>query len=430
MAFAQVDADKRNGAKSLPRISGLTMMAKTLRNMAISPLVVDEVSTPKALRFVPDVLRVCTKTVMDNTDPDISFDEQGVSNWWNDYQTILRTRPSEERCAELLEEALRSIKEAGKGKTYDCILGLSGGVDSSYLAYLAKQWSLRPLVVHFDNGWDDELAVGNIEIIVKKLGFPLNTFVMNWPEFRDLQRAYFKASVLDLDVPADHMIFGALHKIAYDHKIQCVLSGNNLATEWLLPRAWYYSKFDLVNLMGIHRAFGEIPMKHLPKLGVWQRLYYQRVKLIQDLKILELVPYKKMGAKRFLIDEFQWRDYGGKHYESVFTRFYQGYILPTKYGIDKRKAHLSNLICNGEITRGGALEELSRPTDDPGRQQADKRYVAKKLGWSEAEFEDILALPPRRHEEFGTDALQSRLADVTLKYCQPFARFGRAIWNR
>ena len=384
---------------------------------------------PDRGRFVPEVLRVCTKTVMDNTDPDILFDEHGVSNWWHDYQTILRTRPNEEQRAKLLEESLRKIKESGKGKTYDCILGLSGGVDSSYMAYLAKNWSLRPLVVHFDNGWNDELAVGNIEVIVKKLGFPLHTFVMNWPEFRDLQRAYFKAAVLDLDIPTDHMIFGALHKIALEHKIKYVLSGNNFATEWLLPPAWYYSKFDLVNLAGIHRAFGEIPMKHLPKLGVWQRLYYQRVKVIQDLKILELVPYRKMEAKQFLINEFGWRDYGGKHYESVFTRFYQGYILPTKYGIDKRKAHLSNLICNGEITRAEALEELSKPTDDLGRQKADKRYVAKKLGWSEAEFEDILSLRPRPHEEFGSDALQSRLADVTLRCCQPFARFGRALLN-
>ena len=379
--------------------------------------------------FVPEVLRVCTKTVMDNTDPDISFDQDGVSNWWHDYQTILKARPNEEQCAARLDGLLGEIKKAGKGKTYDCILGLSGGVDSSYMAYMAKQWGLRPLVVHFDNGWDDELAVRNIEIIVKKLCVPLQTFVMNWPEFRDLQRAYFRASVLDLDVPADHMIFGALHRIACEHNIQYVLSGNNIATEWLLPRAWYYSKFDIVNLTGIHRAFAEIPMKHLPKLGVWQRLYYQRVKLIQDVKVLDLVPYKKLEAKRFLIDEFGWRDYGGKHYESVFTRFYQGYILPTKYGIDKRKAHLSNLICNREITRAQALEELSNPPDDLGRQRDDKRYVAKKLGWSEAEFEEILALPPRPHEEFGTDALQSRLADVTLRYFQPFASFGRALVN-
>lgn len=386
-----------------------------------------QINKPSSSAFVPDVLRVCTKTVMDNTDPDISFDEQGVCNWWHDYHKILATRPNEEQRTKLLEESLRKIKEAGKNRPFDCILGLSGGVDSSYMAYLAKEWSLRPLIVHFDNGWNDELAVRNIEIIVKRLGFRLHTFVMNWPEFRDLQRAYFKASVLDLEIPTDHMIFGALHQIALEHKIKYVLSGNNFATEWLLPPSWYYSKFDLENIKGIHRVFGEVPMKHLPKLGAWQQLYYQRIKVMTDIKILELVPYKKTEAMQFLIDEFGWKYYGGKHYESVFTRFYQGYILPTKYGIDKRKAHLSNLICNGEITRTEALEELSKPTYDLDRQKADKRYVAKKLGWTEAEFDSILALPPRRHEEFGTDVRQRRLADATIKYCQPFAKYGRAL---
>jgi len=363
---------------------------------------------------------------MDNTDPDISFDENGVSNWWHEFHALQANRPDADERDRLLQQTIAAIKDAGRGKPYDCILGLSGGVDSCYMAYLARQWSLRPLVVHFDNGWNDELAVANIEVIVRKLGFRLSTFVMNWPEFRDLQRAFFKAAVLDLDIPTDHMIFGALHTIANARDIRFILSGNNLATEWLLPRAWYYSKFDLVNLQAIHRRFGQRPLKHLPKLGVWQRLFYQRVKSIQDVKILDLVPYKKTEAKQLLIDEFGWKDYGGKHYESVFTRFYQGYILPTKYGIDKRKAHLSNLICNGEMTRQQALDELSTPPDNPERQRADKRYVAKKLGWSESEFEEILALPPRRHEEFGTDARQRRLADATIRYCQPFARFGRA----
>ncbi len=377
--------------------------------------------------FTPDAIRVCTKTVMDNTDPDITFDENGVCNWWHEFHAIAAKRPDEEERERQLQEVLNLVKDAGAGQKYDCVLGLSGGVDSSYMAYLAKTWGLRPLIVHFDNGWNDELAVANIETILKKLGFPLNTFVMDWPEFRDLQRAYFKASVLDLEVPTDHMIFGALHKIADQHNIKYILSGNNFATEWLLPRAWYYSKFDLVNLEAIHRTFGEAPMTHLPKLGAWQQVYYRRVKSIRDVRILELVPYEKMKVKRFLMDEFGWKDYGGKHYESVFTRFYQGYILPNKYGIDKRKAHLSNLICNGEITREQALAELQQPADDPDRQRADKHYVAKKLGWSDAEFDDILALPPRRHEEFGTDATQVRWANATIKNLQPFAKVGRKI---
>jgi len=377
--------------------------------------------------FTPNSLRVCAKTVMDNSDPDITFDENGVSNWYHEFHRQKALRPDGAQREKLLTESIAKIKAAGQGNKYDCLLGLSGGVDSSYMAWLAKEWGLRPLVLHFDNGWNDEMAVANIETIVKKLGFRLETFVMNWPEFRDLQRAFFKASVLDLDIPTDHMIFGALHKIADQHNIRYILSGNNFATEWLLPPAWYASKFDLVNLEAIHAKFGEVPLKHLPKLGVWQQLYYRRVKAIEDVKILDLVPYSKMQAKQFLIDELGWRDYGGKHYEQVFTRFYQGYILPLRYGIDKRKAHLSNLILNGEITREQALAELQQPTDDPERQQQDKHYVAKKLGWTDADFDAILAQPPVPHEAFGTDATQRKLADLTIRVLQPFAKIGRRM---
>ena len=377
--------------------------------------------------FTPDSLRVCTKTVMDNSDPDIVFDADGVSNWWHDFHRIRATLPIGAAREQLLHANIERIKAAGQGKQYDCLLGLSGGVDSSYMAYLAKQWGLRPLVLHFDNGWNDEMAVANIETIVKKLDLRLETFVMNWPEFRDLQRSYFKASVLDLDIPTDHMIFGALHKIADQHGIRYILSGNNFATEWLLPRAWYYSKFDLVNLEAIHAKFGELPLKHLPKLGAWQQLYYRRIKAIEDVKILELVEYSKTEAKQFLIDKLGWRDYGGKHYEQVFTRFYQGYILPLRYGIDKRKAHLSNLILNGEITRDQALAELQQPTDDPDRQQFDKQYVAKKLGWSDKEFDAILAQPPVPHEAFGNDAAQRKMAETTIRTLQPLAKTGRRL---
>lgn len=382
-------------------------------------------AAPKGL-FRPDMLQVCTRTVMDNTDPDITFDEQGVSNWWHDYQRIAASCLSDDDRARLLRDSLQKIKARGKNRRFDCVLGLSGGVDSSYMAYLAKTWGLRPLVVHFDNGWNDELAVRNIEVMLKALGFQLHTVVMNWPEFRDLQRAYFKASVLDLEVPTDHMIFGALYQVANAYGVQCLLSGNNFATEWLLPRAWYHSKGDLENIKGIHRAHGEIAIRNLPTLGVWKRFYYEHIKRIYQLQVLELVPYKKMAAKQFLTDEFAWRDYGGKHYESVFTRFYQGYILPTRHGIDKRKAHLSNLICNGEITRDEALEELSKPPYEVERQAADKRYVAKKLGWSEAEFDRILALPLRPHADYGSDRRQQRLAAAVVSLSGPVARLSRA----
>lgn len=354
-------------------------------------------------------IQVCNKTVMDTTDPAITFDEEGVCNYWHEYQEFKKSLPTLEERKKLLTKNVTKIKAAGKGKPYDCLLGLSGGVDSSYLAWLAKDLGLRPLVVHFDNGWNSELAVSNIEKLVSNLGYDLETFVMDWDEFRDLQRAYFKASVIDLEVPTDHMIFGALYKIASRHKIRFILSGNNQATEWLLPKPWYYKKFDFKNIKGIHKAYGELPMKKLPALGVWHQAYYQLVQGINNIPLLDYVEYNKHDAKKFLMDSFDWRDYGGKHYESIFTRFYQGYILPHKFNIDKRKAHLSSLILTDQMTREEALKELEFPTYDKDLQKSDKEYVAKKLGFSREEFDELLSLPNRPHEDFGTDDAERKL---------------------
>ncbi len=380
--------------------------------MVSSPLISND-ATEQGL-LVPDKFRMCAKTVMDTTDPDITFDDQGVSNWWHDFHAERARRLEGELRDAALKAKLEEIRAVGAGRAFDCLIGVSGGVDSSYVLHLAKTWSLRPLVLHFDNGWNDELAVFNIDRLLKKTGFQLQTFVMHWPEFRDLQRAYFRASVIDLEVPTDHMIFGAMNKVASQNGIKHILAGTNFATEWVMPRAWVYSKFDLVNLTAIHRRFGDAPLKRLPKLGVWQRYYYDIVEGIRTINILDLVPYSKSMAKQLLIDEYGWRDYGGKHYESVFTRFYQGYILPRRFGVDKRKAHLSNQILNNEITREEALAELARPTDDRTRQEYEKIYVAKKLGFSDAEFDEILSLPTRRHEDYGTDAQGARFARILL----------------
>lgn len=349
--------------------------------------------------------QICTRLVMDTTsDPDITFDDYGVSNYWHDYQAVRGRFLDQQERERLLVATIEVIRSAGRGQDHDCVLGLSGGVDSSYMIYLAHNLGLRPLVVHFDNGWNSELAVFNIERLVNKYGYDLETFVMPWDEFRDVQRAYFKASVVDLEVPTDHMIFGALHRVASKRGIKYILSGTNQATEWLMPRTWNYRKTDERNLRAIHHQFGERPLKSLPALGVWKAAYYYFLRGIRSVPLLDLVDYKKSDAKRLLMLECGWRDYGGKHYESIFTRFYQGYILPTKFGIDKRRAHLSNLILNGEMTREEALSELQQPTYDEELQQRDKAYVAKKLGFSDDDFDKILALPIRRHEEFDTDA--------------------------
>ncbi len=346
---------------------------------------------------------------MDGSDPDIVFDEDGLSNHWHEYQALIATQPDAAAKKARLEKLLAAVRADGRGKPYDCVIGLSGGVDSSYVTWLAKQWDLRPLIVHFDNGWNNELAVRNIENICKNLGFELHSFVMDWDEFRDLQRAYFRASVVDLEVPTDHMISGALYRLAAKHGLKYILSGLNYATESVMPRSWNYAKFDLVNLKNIHKSFGERPLKKLPALGVWQRAWYQLVRGIHSEPVLDLVDYNKAEAKALLMRELDWVDYGGKHYESLFTRFYQGYILPRKFGVDKRKAHLSNLILSGQMTRDDALRELQQPPYDELLQERDKAYVRKKLGFTESEFEALLALPNQRHEIYGTDKDQRAL---------------------
>lgn len=353
--------------------------------------------------------QVCTVTVMDTTDPDIRFDENGVSNYVPEFEAFRATLPDRETRDRMLAGQIAAIKAAGKGRPYDCVLGLSGGVDSSYLAWLAKDWGLRPLIVHFDNGWNSELAVKNIEEIVNRLGFDLETYVIDWASFRELQKAYFRASVVDIEIPTDHLIFAALHETAVKNGIKVILSGHNSATEWLLPKAWYFSKFDLRNMIDINRRHGAGSMAKLPRLGVWQQFWYHHAQRIRTVQPLQLIDYDKAAAKQLLIDKLGWRDYGGKHHESIFTRFYQGYVLPRKFGIDKRKAHLSNLILMGQMTRDEALRELQQPTYDPDQQQEDKAYVAKKLGFSDEEFEAILSAAPRSHLDFATDAKDREL---------------------
>lgn len=348
-------------------------------------------------------VRICTRLVMDTTDPDIVFDDAGVCSYWHEFQDFKASLPSPKERDRILNATLERIRAAGRGRQYDCVLGLSGGVDSSYLALFAKEHGLRPLVVHIDNGWNSELAVSNIETMVERLGYHLETHVLEWDQFRDLQRAYFKASVIDLEVPTDNLIAGTLNRLASKHGVRFILSGNNYATEWLMPAAWNYSKEDGVNLRRIHRRFGERSIARLPVSDVWSSGYYHFVRGVRTVKLLNLIDYSKSHAKRRLIDELGWRDYGGKHYESTFTRFYQGSILPRKFNVDKRKAHLSTLILNGEISREAARRELQKPTYPEEEQQRDKEYVAKKLRFTLEQFEAVLSTANVPHQDYGTD---------------------------
>lgn len=345
--------------------------------------------------------RQCSVTIMDTTDPDITFNERGECHYVTRYREHLLKiwNPAGDPAA--FEALFERIRAEGRGREYDCILGLSGGVDSSYLAYLAWKHGLRPLIVHTDTGWNSELAVKNIENIVRTCKFDLFTHVVDWPEMQDVQRAFFRSAVPNQDIPQDHAIFAAFYGLAAQHKIKWVLNGSNFACESILPPAWGYDAHDLGHIRSIHRRFGEVPLRRFPRMGYIR--YVTKFMLLHRLTVvkpLNLIRYRKDEAMRTLTEEFGWRYYGGKHCESRFTKFFQGWYLPAKFGYDKRLAHLSSVILNGEITREQALEEMKQEHYPPAELREDMLYMQKKLGVSPDEFEKLMALPPRRHEDY------------------------------
>ena len=347
------------------------------------------------------VYQQCSISVMDTiADPAICFDESGICNYYYEYLEREATIPKGAEGERQLKEIVHKIKVSGAGNKYDCITGVSGGVDSTYLALMAKKLGLRPLIVHFDNGWNSELAVKNIENIISKLGFDLYTLVVDWEEFKDLQIAYLKASVVDIEAITDHAIIGTMYRLAAEHNIRYILSGANIVTETTLPRYWIFNKMDHVNIQDIHKQFGKLKLKTYPFFNSNKKRIYTKLKNIETVYPINYLPYNKKEVKEIISRELDWKDYGGKHYESVFTRFYQGYILPVKFGIDKRKAHLSNLIFAGQMSKQEALSELNKPGYDLQQLETDYQFVLKKFELTEDEFEQILQLPRREHNEF------------------------------
>lgn len=345
--------------------------------------------------------KICVRCVMDTSDPDISFSSEGICCHCIAYQVREETELHLNAHGQAaFKQHLAQIKAHNKDKPYNCLIGLSGGVDSSYVAYLVKKHGLRPLTMHFDNGWNSELAVSNVEKIVKTLGFDYLTFVINWPEFRDLQKAYLLAGVVNAEVPTDHAISAQLLQTAAAHNIKYIINGGNLATEAIMPKSWVYNNRDWRNIKAIHHAYGTQPLKEFPHFGLAKMAYYILVKQIKFFSILNYVDYNKAQATQTLSDELGWRAYGGKHFESVFTRFYQAYILYHKFNIDKRRAHLSTLINSGQITRADALSELETPPCSWQQANEDKIFVIKKLGFTEAEFDALMQKPPVPHTQY------------------------------
>lgn len=351
------------------------------------------------------VYRQCTACVMDSiADPGIRFDENGVCGYHAMYEEDAAAHILHgEAGRQMLEETFAAIRQSGAGRDYDCILGVSGGVDSTYLALLAKEHGLRPLLVHFDNSWNSETAIRNIECMVDRLGFDLYTYLMDWQEFAALQRAYLRASVVNIDVITDHAFLSVLYKLARKWKIRYVLAGTNLATEQLLPGAWAFDAGDPDNIRDIFSRYGDRPLSALrnyPFMNYYERMYLIRFQKLKFVAPLNWIDYNYMAVKQRIAAELDWEDYPCKHYESVWTRIYQGYILPVKFHIDKRKAHLSNLIYSGQMTREEALEQLRKPIYDPGLLAGDIRYLCRKLDLSFSEFEDLMREPRREHNIF------------------------------
>jgi N-acetyl sugar amidotransferase len=333
---------------------------------------------------------------MDTTDPDIEFDDQGICNHCYRFDAVAAKRliPIAERPARLAAIVDR-IKRDGSSKDYDCIIGVSGGVDSTYVAYLTRELGLRPLAVHFDNGWNSELAVANIEKALKVLNIDLFTCVVDWPEFRDLQLSFLRASTPDGEVPTDHAIVALLYQQAVKYKVKHILLGVNVNSEAIMPIKWGYGYSDLRYIQAVHRKFGRVPLRTFPRYTLRQLFSYMFMRKIELVPILDFVDYQKQTAMQRIQDALGWIYYGGKHYESIYTRFFQSYVLPRKFNIDKRRAHYSNLVMSGQLTREEALRLIEEPVYSESGLQDDRAYAIKKLGLSEAEFEAIMALPPR-----------------------------------
>jgi N-acetyl sugar amidotransferase len=336
---------------------------------------------------------------MDTTDPNISFDSAGVCNHCRQYDEVAAKHLfSKEEGARRLAEVVERIRSDGEGKPYDCIMGVSGGVDSTYSIVLAKQAGLRPLAVHLDNGWDSELAIKNIERVLRHLDVDLVTVVLNWEEFRDLQVAFLKASTPDSEIPTDHAIISVMFSNAAKHGVRHVVTGFNVRTESHMPVAWSSGHSDWRYISEVHKRFGTTKLRSYPHTPFLRLLRLRRAQ--EWTHILNFVDYNKRKAQNVLTREVGWVEYSGKHHESIYTRFYQGYILPRKFGFDKRKAHFSSLICSNQMTREDALRELENPPYPLAEQQADREYVIKKLQLSGSEFDAIMAAPRLRYADY------------------------------
>ena len=345
--------------------------------------------------------QICNRCVMDTSDPAIFFDEKGNCNHCNDYfnnlsKKIYRGEKTDQELAALVQK----IKKSSKNNEFDVVVGLSGGVDSCYASYTLHKLGLRAIAVHLDNGWNLNVAEQNIKNVIDHTGFRYEKFVLDAEEFKDLQLAFLKSSISDLEIPTDTAIPGVLHLVAEKYNVKFIVSGGNYSTEGILPQSWGYNAKDDRLLHAIQKRFGTIKLENFPSFGYQKEIYYKFIKNIRMVYLLNYVPYSKKEARKILENEVGWQYYGGKHYESIYTGFVQYYILPEKFGIDYRRTTFSTMICAGEMQREDAIENLRNKAYTIEKLNADKKIIAGKFGISVDELDALINLPKKSYKDY------------------------------
>ncbi|MEZ6854227.1 N-acetyl sugar amidotransferase [Halodesulfovibrio aestuarii] len=363
--------------------------------------------------------KVCTRCVMDTTDSNIVFDNNGVCDHCHSFDTnVVPNWDTGIGGKQALEMLVAKMKKDGEGREFDCIMGMSGGADSSYMLHVAvKDFGLRPLVFHVDGGWNSHIAVNNINVMIDKLGLDLYTEVINWEEMKDFQLTYFKSGLPNIDVPQDHAFIGTLYNFAEKHKIKYILNGGNYSTECVRnPLEWLYHGTDMAQVNDICKKFGTRPLKNYPFSSVLRhKIYLRYIRKVQVVKPLNYFPYIKKDAMAFLQQEYGWQPYPQKHFESRFTKFFEGYWLPQKFGYDTRKVQFSSLILTGQMTREDALEELAKPALSVEEARQEFEYVATKLGITVEELQGYFDAPNKTHRDYKSQEVLFCLGSKILK---------------
>jgi N-acetyl sugar amidotransferase len=360
--------------------------------------------------------QICVQCVMDTSDSAVQFDADGVcDHCLGFHRDVLPNWHTDERGKMELAATVEAIKKSGEGKEFDCILGMSGGLDSSYMLHLVvTEFHLRPLVFHVDGGWNSDIAVNNIQMLVEKLGLDLYTEVINWEDMRDFQLAFFKSGVPHIDIPQDHAFVATLYHFANKHGINYIINGGNYSTECIRnPLEWLYYGTDMAQLNDIRRQFCTRPLKHYPFSSVlFHKFYLRYIKRVQVIKPLNNMPYSKQIAIDTLSSLYSWRAYPQKHFESRFTKFYEGYWMPTRFGFDTRRVQYSSLIVTGQMTRAEALAKLEMPAYDPQTIDEEFEYIATKLGIGIEELRGYHTMPLKSYRNYKN---QSWMFDLGAK---------------